>query len=63
MLIAPVLTGGAVLNMGATVAVVATAAELSVERIQGLHVKPRQRHRSEQRSDVLTDLGLIAALR
>jgi hypothetical protein len=62
MLIAPVLTGGAVLNMGATVAVVAAAAELSVERVQGLYVKPGQRHRSEQRSNVLTDLGLVAAL-
>jgi hypothetical protein len=56
MLIAPVLTGGAVLNMGATVAVVAAATKLSVERVQGLYVKPGQRHRSEQRSDVLTDL-------
>jgi hypothetical protein len=40
MLIAPVLTGGAVLNVGAAVAVVAATAKLSVERVEGLDIEP-----------------------
>jgi hypothetical protein len=40
MLIAPVLTARAVLNVGAAVAMVAAAAELGVERVEGLDVEP-----------------------
>jgi hypothetical protein len=40
MLVAPVFTGGAVLNVGAAVAVVAAAAQLGVERVEGLDIEP-----------------------
>jgi hypothetical protein len=56
MLVAPVVTGSAVLNVGAAVAMVTTTAQLGVERVQSLDVEAGERHRSKQRSDVLTDL-------
>jgi hypothetical protein len=40
MLITPMLTAGAMLDAWPTVAVVAAASELGVERVEGLHVEP-----------------------
>ena len=40
MLVAPVLPGCAVLNVWPAVAVVAAAAQLGVERVEGLDVEP-----------------------
>jgi hypothetical protein len=40
MFIAPVLAGGAVLDVGAAVTVVAAAAQLGVERVEGLDLEP-----------------------
>jgi len=60
--IAFVITRCPMLNLRSTVAVVPTPSELGVERLQDLSIDPAHLHGAENRSDVLTDVTLVAGL-